>query len=199
MARVLKQEKALEEAVKVLKQGGVIIYPTETSYGVGADALNPEAIAKVHEAKQQPHDKPISVIVADEKQAEEIAEIGEKERKLIHNFMPGPLTLIAKKHNIVPKQLTSNGIAFRISSNEFARALASKFGHAITATSANLHGQPAVYSAKKTIEVFGKKVDLVVDAGELPRREPSTIYNLINKKIIREGPVSKEEILKAIS
>lgn len=202
MAKIVKlsegKEKAIEKALEVLASGGIIVYPTETSYGVGADALNAEAVGKVHETKRQPKDKPISVIVANEKQAEEVAEIGKKERELIHNFMPGPLTLICRQKEIVPKNLTTTGIAFRIPGNEFAKELAEKFGKAITATSANLHGMPAIYSGKEAIEVFGNIVDLIVDAGELPKREASTIYCLINNVMFREGKISKQELEKVL-
>lgn len=198
MAEIVKVGQATGPALKVLREGGIIVYPTETSYGIGADALNSEAVERVHRAKQQPSDKPISVIVASEEQAEQVAEIDEKAMRLIHNFMPGPLTLICKQRETVPKNLTSNGIAFRISSNRFARELAEKFGGPITATSANLHGQPAIYSAKEAIEVFGQRVDLIVDAGDLPKKEASTIYCNITGKFFREGEIKREEILEAL-
>jgi len=203
MARIVRlaegnENLALEEAVKALQEGKMIAYPTETSYGIGADALNEKAVEKVHEAKQQPKDKPISVIVADEKQAEKVAELDENARKLIHNFMPGPLTIVCRKGENVPDTLSRGSIAFRISGNKFARRLAEKFGGAITATSANLHGEPAIYSAKELKEKLGNKLDLIVDAGRLPHREASTIYNIINKRVIRRGAVSEEKILKVM-
>jgi len=192
------EEKAIEEAVKVLQKGGIIVYPTETCYGLGADALNEKAVEKVHLAKRQPREKPISVIAGNEKQAGEIAELDENARKLIHNFMPGPLTLVCEKKEVIPEVLTKDAIAFRIPGNEFARELAEKFGHAITATSANIHGEPAIYSAKEAEQKLGRSVDLIVDAGELPKREASTIYDLINKRIIREGPISEGQIVGAL-
>ncbi len=198
MAEIVKIEQAIEPALRILEQGGIVVYPTETSYGIGANALNAEAVEKVRLAKEQPSDKPISVIVAGEKQAEQVAELDQKARKLIHNFMPGPLTLICKQREIVPKNLASNGIAFRISSNPFALELAEKFGKPITATSANLHGHPAIYSAKEAIGVFSQRVDLIVDAGDLPRKEASTIYDIVNEKILRKGQIKREEILEAL-
>lgn len=202
MATVIKltkenSGKVLEKAAGILANGGLVVYPTETSYGIGADALNSEAVARVHEAKGQDKSKPISVIVGNAEQAEEVAEINDKALKLIHKFMPGPLTLVCRKKENVPEILSKDTVALRISANDFARALAEKFG-AITATSANLHGEEAIYSGKKTVEVFGEKVDLIVDAGELPKNKASTIYDVLNGKVLREGPVSGGEIGKVL-
>ena len=94
MVERIELGKALEKAIKVLKSGGLVVYPTETSYGIGADALNPKVVERVHAAKKQPKEKSISVIVASERQADEIAEIDENARKLIREFMTGPLTLV---------------------------------------------------------------------------------------------------------
>ena len=197
MAKIVKIGQAIAPALEVLRQGGIIVYPTETSYGIGADALNHNAVEKVHLAKGQPNDKPISVIVASEEQAEQVAELDEKARGLIHNFMPGPLTLICKKREIVPKNLSSDTVAFRISSNSFARELCEKFGKPITATSANLHNQPAIYSAKKAIEVFDSRVDLIVDAGDLQQNAASTIYDVATSTIMRRG-TTPEDIIKKV-
>jgi L-threonylcarbamoyladenylate synthase len=199
MAEIVKIEQAMAPALKVLKEGGIIVYPTETSYGIGADALNSNAVEKVHLAKKQPNNKPISVIVASEEQAEQVAELNENARRLIHNFMPGPLTIISKKRETVPENLSSDTIAFRISSSPFAHELCEKFGKPITATSANLHNQPAIYSVKQAIEVFENRVDLIVDAGDLKQNAASTIYDSVNEKILREGQIKQEEILKALS
>jgi len=189
--------QALREAVQVLEKGGIIIFPTETSYGVGADALNQNAVEKVHEAKKQPHGKPISVVVADLKQAEQIADINEEAKALAKRFFPGPLTIIAPEKN-VPKNLTQNGIAFRVSSNKFAGELCRVFGKPITATSANIHGQEPIFSGKTAIEKFSGTADLIIDAGKLPQKKASTIYCTINHKILREGKITKKQIEKAL-
>ena len=198
MVEVIKQENALEKAVEVLQDGGIIVYPTETSYGIGADALNSEAVAKVHSTKKQPEDKPISVIVASEKQAEEIVELNEQGRRIIREFMPGPLTLICEQKDTVPENLTTNGVAFRIPGNEFAHKLVEKFGRAITATSANIHGKPAIFSASEAAETFRDSVDLIVDAGTLPTAKASTIYCNFNNILFREGSIKQEELEKVL-
>ncbi len=201
MAETIKlagnKKTAIEKAVETLGKGGVIIFPTETSYGIGADALNKKAVEKVHKAKKQPNSKPISVIVADLKQAEKIAELSGEAKILAKKFFPGPLTIIAPEKN-VPKNLAKNGIAFRVPGNKFARELCSAFGKPITATSANLHGEPAIFDSKELIEKFLGKVDLIIGAGTLPKKTASTIYCTINHKILREGKITKKQIEKAL-
>lgn len=196
---IMKQgKKAIEKAIIVLEKKGTIIFPTETSYGIGADALDKKAVAKVHEAKQQSQSKPISVIVSDLEQAEKIAELNAEARILAKKFFPEPLTLIAKQKSTVPKNLSRKKIALRIPSNKFARELCKKFGKPITATSANIHEEPAIYSGKKAIEKFFGKVDLIIDAGRLPKRKASAIYDTIGHKIIREGKISEKQIKKEL-
>jgi len=189
---------AVKEAAAILKLGGIVVFPTETSYGIAADALNESAVNKVHDAKKQSHDKPISVIVADEKQLDTIAEVNAEAVKLMKKFMPGALTLIVEKKPIVPNALTQNEIAFRISSNRFAHALAKKFGGAITATSANIHGEPAIFSGKDAASVFSNSVDLVIDAGILPLAKASTIYCVVRHELLREGEIKKDKIEKCV-
>ncbi|MDD5163882.1 MAG: L-threonylcarbamoyladenylate synthase [Candidatus ainarchaeum sp.] len=201
MAETIKlkngKKKAIEKALETLRKGKVIIFPTETSYGIGADALNEKAVEKVHKAKKQPNSKPISVIIADLKQAGKIVKLNNETRVLAKKFFPGPLTIIAPEKK-VPKNLAKNGIAFRVPANKFARELCRAFGKPITATSANLHGEPAIFDSKELIEKFSDGVDLIIDAGMLPQKKASTIYCTINHKILREGKITKKEIEKAL-
>jgi L-threonylcarbamoyladenylate synthase len=190
--------ETVKEAAAVLKQGGLVIFPSETSYGIAADALNESAVIKVHDAKQQPHDKPISVIVANTRQLNKIAVVNSEAKKLIKEFMPGPLTIIVVKRPIVPRALTESEIAIRISSNKFANALAEKFGGAITATSANIHGQPAIFSAEEAALAFENSVDLLIDSGNLPKAMATTIYCTVRHKILREGEIMQEQIEKTL-
>jgi len=182
----------------VLVKGGVIVYPTETSYGIGADALNKKAILKVHKVKKQATSKPISIIVPDMKIAKKFGNLDKGAERLVKKFMPGPLTLIVKKRKTVPNSLSRKTIAFRISSNKTAHAISKKFNGGITATSANIHGKPAIYSFREALKVFEGKVDLIVDAWNLPKRNASTIYDFAGRKLIRKGQIGEKEILKAI-
>ena len=199
--RIIKvKETSLEEIASIaadyLKKGKLIIYPTETCYGLGADALNKEAVKKVHDTKRQSYEKPISVIVPDVEVAAKFGELDEKTKRLVKKFMPGPLTLIVKKIKEIPDLLSKETIAFRISSNEIANMIAKEFDSGITATSANLHGEKEIYDSCEVIEKFNGKVDLIIDAGTLEENKPSTIYDAVNKKIIREGRIKEEEIEK---
>ena len=191
-------KKEIERIVQVLKNGGIIVYPTETSYGIGADALNKKAVLKVHKVKMQSTSKPISIIVPSIEVAKKIGKMDNDAEKLVKKFMPGPLTLVVEKQKNVPSVLSKKTIAFRISSNKTANAIAKKFNGAITATSANLHGEGPIYSFKKALRIFDGKVDLIVDAGNLPKSRASTIYDIANRKLVRKGNVSEKDILKVI-
>ncbi|MEK7540279.1 MAG: L-threonylcarbamoyladenylate synthase [Patescibacteria group bacterium] len=180
-----------------LKKGHLAVIPTETSYGLAALASDKKAVGKIHRAKEQAVAKPVSIIVPSLKIAQRYGVLTKDVKKLVKKFMPGPLTLVvpAKKN---ARHLGGKTIAFRISSNRFAHALCTKLGDAITSTSANIHGRPDTYSAKKAEKIFFGKALVVVDAGELPKRMPSTIYEVASVKILRKGKISEKEIKKAL-
>ena len=190
-----KDKNAISAAVRVLKKGGIIIYPTETSYGIGADATNSKAIRKIFRIKTRDKGKPISVIVSSLSMAKKYAVIDILTKKLAQKFMPGPLTLISRKKNL-PGILSKNTIAWRIPSHPVALAMIRKFCRPVTATSANLSGKPPLYRIKEVVKIFSCYVDLIIDAGNLPRRRPSTVFDTINQKIVRKGPV-KEKCISA--
>jgi len=187
-----------EHGVKVLREGRIVAFPTETSYGLACDPFNEKAIKKLHELKQEPNDKPVLLIVASKQMIEEIAEIGKNGAMLVEKFMPGPLTLIAKKKKSVPDFLCKEKVAFRISSNEIANELSKKFGKPITGTSANLHGRKPACSVEEIRKYFGDKL-MVIGTETLEEKEPSTIFDLEEMRVIREGKISKEEIIKALT
>ena len=189
---------AIKKAVNFLKNGKIIIYPTETSYGLGASARNRKAIKKIHAIKKQPKNKPISIIVPSLAIAKKFGKIAGKTERLAKRFMPGPLTLVVEKRKVVPKELSEKGIAFRISSNKIANDLCKELGGAITATSANLYGGKPIYSGKKVIKEFAAKVDLIIDSGELPKRKASTLYDVEKRIILRKGTVEGKEIEEAL-
>lgn len=191
-------QKALENAVLLLKKGSVIVIPTETSYGLAAKASNKNAVKKIAEIKKQPPEKPVSIIVPSIEIAKKYGHIDVTAKRFVEKFMPGPLTLVvpAKKK---ARHLGGKTIAFRVSSNKFAKALCQQLGDAVTATSANIHGEVEIYSAKKAFSVFSGKVSLVVDAGALPKRKPSTIYDVQKRIILRGGKIKEKEIRKALA
>lgn len=222
----LKPEKdIISKAVKILRQGGVVVFPTETAYGLAADFLNSQAIRKIFQIKHRPEDKKLTLIASDLKMAEQYFYLNKREKKLAKKYWPGPLTLILKikifpsfikggrgriyqgqKSPSIPLlqrgKLITEEAGVRISSNKIARKLCQKLGRPITATSANLSGQPACYSAKDIIGQLTKQKhqpDLILDAGKLPRRRVSTIAKIEKNKIkiIREGGIEINSKLQA--
>lgn len=191
----MKEE--LEQAKQVLEKGGVVVFPTETAYGIAADALNEEAVEKVYETKNRPREKGLTVIVDSLETAETHSKLSEDEKKIIEEFMPGPLTLITEKKDSVPDNLNEKFV-FRISSGEVAREL-SEFGP-ITATSANISGKETSYSIDDISEKLLEQVDYIIDAGELDQSPTSSIIELEDGEIIvhRKGPIKKEEIEKVL-
>jgi len=176
---------AIARAVKVLKSGGLIVFPTETSYGLGADAKNRKAIAATFKAKQSPQSKRISVMVADKAMAKEFFEVTPVVERLIDVFLPGPLTIITK------------GRSFRIPDHPFCRRLAKALGRPVTSTSANLAGQGDCYSVSQARDSL-KGVALFIDGGRLPKRRPSTVFDADSGVILRKGPISKARIEQAL-
>ena len=183
----------LKQAREVVKDNGVIVYPTETAYGIGGNALNDEVIERIYEAKQRPRSKGLTVIVESLEQAEEYADLSEAEKALVEEFMPGPLTLVAEKKDSVPDSLNDKFV-FRISSSPIARELAEE--GPIVATSANISGEKTSYSVDDISGDLLEKVDFVLDKGRLPRGPTSTILELKNGEVFihREGPISQEEV-----
>ncbi len=189
----------LEEAGKALKRARLIVYPTETFYALGADALNQAALARLFELKGRSKEKVLSVIVASRAMLAELAaEVPEEADRLADRFWPGPLTLILKAKPGLPQGIVSakGAVAARISSHPVANQLVNILGRAITATSANPSGQKAPTQADQVIESFGHKIDLILDAGPSRGGKASTLVDLTGKppRILRPGAISKEAI-----
>lgn len=187
----------IEEARKQIQNGKIGVYPTETAYGIAADALNQEAVEKVYDTKQRPKSKPLTAICHDLEQVQKHANLTEDERKLIKGFMPGPLTLVVEKKAHVPDNLNESFV-FRIPGSEVARKLAEE--GPITATSANISGQSTSYSVGDISEELLDKVDFVLDEGELNDGPTSTIAEVNNRECVvhRRGPVSKQDLEKVL-
>ena len=199
-----KEDAAVSELVKILLKGGVAAIPTETCYGLAADATNGKAVEKIYSLKGRRFSKPVSIFVSDSKTAEKYFSLSEKERLLIKKFMPGPLTLVATKRknsNLASNLSKSGKIAFRISSHSFVRKFVSKFGKPITATSANISGKKENYSAAEITRIFSGKIDAIVDYGNLKRNPPSTVVAMENNKIriLRKGKISEKVLQRILS
>lgn len=186
-----------------MRAGGVVLYPTDTLYGLGADALSDEAVAKVRRIKEREKGKPIHCIVADIEMAEQYGEFNNTARLLAKQFLPGLLTLVLKKKGGIDSGIARNieTIGIRIPKNDFCLALAKEFGKPYTTTSANISGEASERSVRKILARLGKAasgINLVIDAGELPERQPSTVVGVSGSDIVilREGAVPAERIVR---
>lgn len=189
----------------VIQKNGSFVYPTDTVYGLGVNALQDKSIELLFRIKQRPETKPIPVMVKDIEMAKKLAFIDEKTEKILRAVWPGPVTVILEKREIVPDILTAGKgtIGLRISGCQFIQNLVSELNMPITATSANLSGGSSFSSSAEVIKIFrdvNPRPDLILDAGELPEKLPSTILDLTGShpKILRVGPVSKDELLKIL-
>lgn len=196
-------KRIINQAVKVLEQGGIIIYPTDTAYGLGGNALDENVIKKVYEIKKRGRNKPTHVIVRDWKMIEKITYTNAELKKLYVKLLPGPLTIILTKKKLIPNMLTAglNTLGVRIPNCKVTEMISESLDFPYTTPSANRSGGLTPYSiddVKNELDL--NKIDLVIDAGILPRSEPSTIIDLTLKpyKILREGPISKNQIDKIL-
>ncbi len=197
--------KIVMDAADTLSEGGLVIMPTETAYGIAADATNDAAVRRVFEAKARPLERSLPIMVSDRYMIEEYAELAPIARHFMHKFMPGPLSLIVPRKadaKLAPSVSgSSNGVSFRIPGNDFARAIVAELGRPVTTTSANISGEGTLYASDEVRTAFMEKVELILDQGNLAPVQPSTIVDLLGDepKIIRHGPVSDEEIQRAIN
>jgi L-threonylcarbamoyladenylate synthase len=202
MERIMANDPlAPAKAAQVLASGGVILYPTDTLYGLGADALSDGAVASVYAIKGRDEGKPIHAIVADMQMAARYAEVNDLAGKLAAKFLPGPLTLILKKKAGIDTGIARGKATFgiRIPDDGFCLALAHEFGHPFTTTSANGAGQRPERSVGAILSQLGESaalIDLIIDAGELPERLPSTVVDVSNGEIaiIREGAIAASDV-----
>ena len=194
-------EEAVAAAAEDIADGKLIVYPTETVYGIGADIYNESAVKSLYVAKNRPFDMPLSVAVSDKAMLENVAVLNENADKLIKAFLPGPLTIIIKKQRDVPDIVTSSSqkVGIRIPDNRFALELIRKTGP-IVATSANLHSHPDAVDIDSAIADFGDAVDTYIDAGPCTLGQPSTIVWLMDKEveIVRQGAIPAEKIKEVL-
>lgn len=191
----------IDEAVRILKNGGLVAFPTETVYGLGADALDPLAVAKIFEAKERPTFDPLIVHVPDVEEAKALAaKFPPLAERLAEAFWPGPLTLVLPKKPCVPDLVTSGlpTVALRAPAHPLALELLRAFGGALAAPSANLFGHISPTTAGHVVRSLGQRVDLVLDGGPCRVGVESTVLSLIEETpvLLRHGGVSLEELEK---
>lgn len=211
------EQEVVDKAVEALKRGGVVIYPTDTVYGLGANALDEKAVKKIFEIKGRDFNKPVSIIVKDREMAKNVANFDKDIEQILEKIFPGPITVILFKKKILSDTLTAgiNKIGIRIPDCKFTKILMENLDFPITTTSANISGKGATGDISEIIEQFTNqkikpayasieatagKPDLIIDAGILPESKPSTVIDLTGPepKILRVGPVSKEALLKIL-
>jgi len=192
------QETQARAAI-IISQGGVIAFRTDTFYGLGADPLNQDAIRKVSELKGRGDAKPILLLISDLRELDRfISEQSKSFISIAERFWPGPLTLIGIARAELPIELTlgTQTIGVRLPADENVRALVRVCGGGLTATSANISGQPPALSAKDVEHYFAQGIDLIIDGGEVTATQPSTVLDLSKPepRLIREGAVSRGEL-----
>ena len=185
---------ALDAAVRVLQGGGLVAFPTETFYGLGARALDAAAVAGIFAAKGRPGDKPLLVLVDSIAMVNRVAgEVPARARQLMDRYWPGALTLVLHAHADLPTALTAGTgtIGVRLSGHPVARALVAAAGEPVTAPSANLHGAASPRTADDVIAGLGVRVDLVLDGGSTPGGPASTVLDLTRTPavVLRAGAV----------
>jgi L-threonylcarbamoyladenylate synthase len=192
---------AFELAVGVLRRGGLVAFPTDTVYGVGALAFDGRAVERIYAAKDRPVEKAIPVLIADPADLTSVsARIPLMASRLAAHFWPGPLTLVVPKHADLPDSVSSSEtVGVRIPNHPAARSLLRAAGP-MAVTSANLSGQPSPSTAQEVLAQLGGRIDLILDGGTTPGGVPSTMVDCTGPEalILREGPLSSSEILAVI-
>ncbi len=195
-----KPEVAAKAAVHALSRGNIVLYPTDTIYGLGVNALDSGAITRLRELKGREKRKPISIIVESIAQIEKYAVLTPAGRALAEKHLPGPLTLVLKADKRIPPELQLNGtIGIRIPNDPFCLALAKAYKHPFTSTSANLSGRETLWNPLQVLSQFrdnADKISLVIDAGERNSVLPSTVVLATGDApfILREGALSREAL-----
>ena len=194
-----KPEKELIRlAVDIIKNNGLVVYPTDTLYGIACNALSKKAITKVYKAKGREFKKPLSIAFHSLLQAKKHVKFNKTALKLAKKFLPGPLTIVLPMKYRFPKELTlgSKNVGIRIPNNKVALELIKKFGYPITATSANISGDKDPVVAEDAIKQIGDKVDLILDGGKCKLENPSTVVKVLDNKIkiLREGAIKRHQL-----
>lgn len=194
----------IQTAGNIIRNGGTVIFPTETVYGLGANALDPRAAQRIYKAKGRPTDNPLIVHISDEAMLEDIAsDISDEARLLIKAYWPGPLTLIFYKKDIVPSATTGGleTVAVRMPSNKIAQKLIEEAGVPVAAPSANISGRPSITSGKYAVEEMASRVDMIILSENSQIGIESTVVDMTTHLpiVLRPGKISQSQILRTIA
>jgi L-threonylcarbamoyladenylate synthase len=188
-------QQAIAAAAEVLRKGGLVVFPTDTVYGVGALAWDPAAVQRIYVVKERPADKPLQVMLARVEEIESVAEMTPVARALAERFLPGGLTLVLRRRPNVPDAITAGGetVAVRVPDHPIVRALVEALGAPLAATSANRSGEPAPVDAEGARAQLGDRVEFVLDGGRCPQAQESTIVDatVSPPQVLREGAVPR--------
>lgn len=192
-------KKQVEQGIAVLKQGGIVAFPTDTVYGLGAWAGNQPAVERVYQVKERPQNIALPLLLARTSQISEVAEpVPRIAWLLADKFLPGALTLVLPRANSVPDIVTAGGmtVAVRIPAHPVPVALIEGLGAPIIGTSANLSGKPSALTADDVYSQFGDKIDLVIDGGRCPGGRESTVVDVSGETpvVLREGAIALTEL-----
>ncbi|HEV7680738.1 MAG TPA: L-threonylcarbamoyladenylate synthase [Pyrinomonadaceae bacterium] len=186
------------DAARIIAAGGVIAFRTDTFYGLGVDPFNPEAIRKIRELKSREEAKPILLLIADENDVDRFIQQSEFFKLVARKHWPAPLTLIGVARPEVPIELTAGtkSLGVRLPDDEAVRTFVRACGGALTATSANVSGQPPARTVKEVENYFASGLDLIVDGGEVTATDPSTVLDVsaADARLVREGAISREQL-----
>jgi len=195
-------ESMIAETKKVLKGGGIIAFPTDTFYGLGANPYNTEAVDKIYSIKGRDPEKPLLLLIDSIVKLDGLVEeVSESSTKLIESFWPGPLTMLFKPKHTVPKNITTGLIGIRQPGNSITRKVLAELNYPLTAPSANISGEDPTTTAEQVIDRLGNKVDLILDAGICRGGEPSTLVDSTQTpvRLLRAGAISFKSIQKSLN
>lgn len=206
MIKIIREldEQALKKIVRIVDDGGVIAFPTETVYALAADASNPEAVEKIYALKGRASDKPLPVLVGDIYQAKRIVEFDDRAKKLALILFPGPITIVlrTKPYSNLAKNINQNlgTVGIRMPNSIPALKILQAVGRPLVGTSANISNSDSSTDAYQVLSYFDNRIDLLVDKGETEIGIPSTIVDLTTDevKILREGSILKQKILEIL-
>ncbi len=197
------KDNELDEIVDIIKKDGIIVFPTETVYGIGGNALSENVIKKIYNIKKRPQEKALSILVKSKEEIQKYAYINNKlEEKIIDNFMPGPITIILEKRKDKTPLLTGDDdtIGIRIPDNIIIGKILERCNLPVVGPSANISGKPGSIKLEDIKPDFDGKVDVFIDGGECIQNVSSTIVKVVDGKvkILREGSISINDINERI-
>lgn len=198
----LEDGRALEEAIGVLQGGGVIAFPTDTVYGIGASLQHPAALQRIYDLKGRSFDKPLPILISRPEVIDDLCpEVDERIVELAQQFWPGALTVVIPAADWLPAEVRApdNTIGVRLPNHSIPLTIAERAGGAIAATSANRSGTESAHAASEIADQFGGKIDVILDGGFAPQENPSTVIRVTDGavEVLREGVIISDELQAA--